>query len=404
MNELINTSNRLINSVKTDFIRSVYYEIDWSWRLIWIVWQRWVGKTTLILQYLKNLEVKNKLYFSADDIAILNDWLLKTVSNFYLNENIKVFAIDEIHKYKNWNQELKNIYDSFPDINVIFSWSSSIDLIKWKYDLSRRVNLIKMQGFSFREYINKVKWLNIEKLTLEQIINWNWVNKIYETIWDEIIYLFKNYLKIGYYPFTFESEFSDVYYNKIWWVIDKLIYEDIANFYSLDTANLEKFKLIIMFYAFSLPWNLSINSLKNKLSIAYDTAVNYLQILNEIGVIKSIYIDWVISKMIRKANKLYLDNSNLIYYFNNSIWKQVEIWTIREIFFVNQVAYKSNLFYSESWDFMSYISWEKYYFEVWGKSKKQSQIKNLQNAFIVKDDLILPIWNQIPLWVFWFLY
>ncbi len=350
------------------------------------------------MQYLKN-----KIYFSADDISVLNDWLLETVRKLYFDENIKLFAIDEIHKYKNWNQELKNIYDSFPDIKIIFFWSSSIDLINWKYDLSRRVSLVKMQWLSFMEYINKTKKQIFPILSLEQVIKWDQTNEIYQTIWDEIIYLFKNYLKSWYYPFTFESEITETYYNKIWWILDKLIYEDISNFYSLDTTNLEKFKLIIMFYAFSLPWELSINSLKNKLAIAYDTTSSYLQILNEIWIIKSIYSDWVISKMIRKANKLYLDNSNLIYYFNNSIWKQVEIWTIREIFFVNQVVYKNNIFYSKDGDFMTYIDWEKYFFEVWGKNKKQAQIKNLQNAFIVKDDLVLPIWNQIPLWSFGFL-
>lgn len=407
MYNIVDISNRLINAVSMDFVRSIYYDIDWSQKLIWIVWQRWVWKTTLILQYLRGLNQNDKIiYFSADNVWVVNEWLFNIVNDLYLNKWYRVFAIDEIHKYKNWNQELKNIYDSFVDIKVVFSWSSSIDLIKWKYDLSRRINLIKMQWFSFREYVNISKNINISKYSLQDIISKSndIASEIYKLVWDEIILLFNKYIESWYYPFYLESDSKEVYFDKIWWIIDKLIYEDISSFYSLDTDNLEKFKCILMFYAFSYPWELSINALRKKLSLAYDTTVNYLQILNEIWVMKSIYSDWFISTMIRKASKIYLDNTNIMYFFNISIWKNIEKWTIREVFFVNHLIYSDKIFYSTHWDFISYIGKDRYYFEVWWKNKKWKQIKWIENSFLIKDNIVFPQWNQIPLRLFWFTY
>lgn len=406
MQHILETSKRLVDYVSLDFVRHIYDEIDWSQRLIWIVWQRWVGKTTLMLQYIKQNNNKQSVYFSADNIRILNDWLYYSIEKLYFDENIRHFFVDEIHKYSNWNQELKNLYDSFPEMKLVFTGSSAINLIKWKYDLSRRLTLYKLQWLSLREYINKTQKLNIKKYDLSDLINNTnqVVDDVYGFVWDKIPFLFKQYLRGWYYPFAFENDDLNIYYNKIWWAIDKLIYEDISNSYRLDTFHLEKFKFILMFFAFAAPWELSINSLSKKLSLAHDTTANYLDILSQVWVINSIFSEWLISTTIRKAKKIYIDNPNIVYYLNNEISKQVELWTIRELFFVNQVHYKNKLFYSNIGDFLSTIKWNKVYFEIWWVNKTKKQIKWVKNAYLVKDDTIFASNNEIPLWLFWFLY
>jgi len=412
MQKILDKSKRLILNISTDFIRDMLNEIDWNQRLIWIVWYRWVWKTTLLLQYLKINKTKNSIYFSADHFTILEKWLYNLIEELYLQSWITTFFIDEIHKYQNWNQELKNIYDDFSKIKIVFSWSSSIDLLKWKYDLSRRLVIYKMQWFSFREYLNKVKNLKLEKINSENIIeNYQEISEnIYEKIWDEIIFLFKKYLEIGYYPFNFESEDrfwdlnKEVFYWKVNWTIDKIIYEDISNFYSLNTSSLENIKKIIIFFAFSKPWELSINWLKEKLQVSYDTVIKYLDILKDIWIINSVYPKWKIWHTIRKSKKILIDNSNLIYSINEEVWRWVEVWTVREIFFINQIKKTEKVFYSNIWDYTLSINWEDFIFEIWWKNKNKKQIKNIDNSFLVKDDILFWKNNIIPLWLFWFLY
>jgi hypothetical protein len=212
--------------------------------------------------------------------------------------------------------------------------------------------------------------------------------------------LFNKYLEFWYYPFNFESEKKESFFKRLLEVIDKLVYEDISNFYSLDSTNLEKLKKIIIFYSLAKPWELSINSIKNKLWISFDTASNYLQILNNVWILKSLYSEWNISKSIRKAKKIYIDNTNLVYCVAEEFWIIPEIGTIREIFFVNN--FSKNLFYSEIWDFMLNIWLEKYYFEVWGKNKTKKQLKNAKKSFVVSELIIFPINEKLPLWLFGF--
>ena len=403
LEKILEKSKRLILGTDISFIRDIYFEIDWSARLIWIVWQRWIWKTTILLQYLKKENIEKSIYFSADNINLIEVWIYTFVEKLYLENGIKVFFIDEIHKSKNWNAELKNLYDDFPEIKIVFSGSSSIDLIKWKYDLSRRVLLYKMKWFSFKEYVNKVKNIKLENYEISEILknSENIVNNIYKELWDEILVLFNRYLRFWYYPFNFESDKIESFNKRLFEVIDKLVYEDISNFYKMDSTNLEKLKKIIIFFSLSKPWELSVNSIKNKLWISFDTAANYLQILNDVWILRGLYVEWNISKSIRKAKKLYIDNSNLIYTISNETWIQAEIWTVREIFFINQL--NKNLFYSDIWDFMLKIWLENYYFEIWWKNKKRKQLQNKENSFIVADSIIFPTKWKIPIWLFGFI-
>lgn len=401
LERIIEKSYRKIKSTPMDYIRDLYYEIDWNQRLVGVVWQRGVGKSTLLLQYLSKNYNSTSVYFSADNVNIVAEGLYNTVENLYLKKWIVHFFIDEIHKYQNWNQELKNIYDDFDDIKIAFSGSSSVDLIKWKYDLSRRLTLYRMYGLSFREYLNIVTNNNFWVYTLEEIVNNEEVSrKIYAEIGDKILSHFHEYLKWGYYPFFQESFNKDVYYGKLQWTIDKLIYEDISNFYKIDSLNLEKMRKIIIFYAFAHPGKLSINAIKEKIWLAYDTTANYLEILQEVWILRWINSNGVISKSIRKAKKIFIDNTNIVYAMSNETGYNIEIGTIREIFFINN--FKKNIFFSDIGDF--YIKqWEKeYIFEIGGKNKTRKQLKWIQNGYIVSDDIIFSSDKKIPLWIFGF--
>ena len=371
-------------------------------RLVGIVWQRGVGKSTLLLQYLSENKNNISVYFTADNINIVAEGLYNTVEKLYLKKWIVHFFIDEIHKYHNWNQELKNIYDDFDDIKVVFSGSSSIDLIKWKYDLSRRLTLYRMYWLSFREYMNIITNNNFWTYTLEEIVNNSEVSReIYAKIGDKILYHFHKYLKWGYYPFFQESNNKEVYYGKLQWTIDKLIYEDISNFYKIESLNLEKMRKIIIFYAFAQPWKLSINAIKEKIWLAYDTTANYLEILQDVWILKGVNSNGVISKSIRKAKKIFIDNTNIVYAISNETGYNIEIWTIREIFFINN--FKKNIFFSEIWDFCI-KKWEKeFVFEVGGRNKKRKQLKWIDNGYVVSDDILLSSDKKIPLWLFWFI-
>ncbi|MFA5917678.1 MAG: AAA family ATPase [Candidatus Gracilibacteria bacterium] len=405
--KIIEKSNILVSATDLSFVRNIYDEIDWSQKLIGIVGQRGIGKTTLLLQYLKINNLKKGVYFSADNINIIKYGLYEVINNLYFKEGKREFFIDEIHKYQNWNQELKNIYDDFVDIKIVFSGSSSIDIIKGKYDLSRRLTLYRMTGFSFREYLNKTKKLNLKSYSLEEILknHENLSKEIHNQIGNEIISDFGMYLKSGYYPFSFESDILETFYNKLLGTIDKLIYEDISNFYKLDSLNLEKLRKIIIFFAFSTPGELSINSLKEKLGLAYDTVVNYLDILQEVGLIRGLSTFGVISKTIRKSKKIYIDNTNIIYAIQNETGFNLEIGTLREIFFLNQLSNKYKVFFSDiGGDFLINIGENKYIFEVGGKNKTKKQIKNLSNSFVVSDDIIFGSQNKIPLYLFGFIY
>lgn len=221
--------------------RYLYDSFDLGNRLIGLIGPRGVGKTTLLLQYIKNkLAKEERFYFSADSVYFQKMGLLDFVRDLYDLEGYRIIFIDEIHKYHNWQQELKNIYDSFPSLKVVFSGSSMLDLVKGSYDLSRRAKLYYLHGLSFREYLNFSLNLSLVPINMGDILqdSLNSINQVKAV--PKILTHFENYLKNGYYPFVFEDVHS--YYEKVLRIVEKTIFEDIANYYSLKTQNLPFFK------------------------------------------------------------------------------------------------------------------------------------------------------------------
>lgn len=399
---LKNTFHRLIKDLNCNTYRYLYDSVNLDNRLLGIIGARGVGKTTLMLQYIKNnLYAKGEvIYFSADNIFFSTVSLLEFVSDLHLTEGIKIFFIDEVHKYNNWEQELKNIYDSFPGIKIIFSGSSSIDLIKGSYDLSRRATLLKLHGMSLREYINFATGASLQAISLDDLINhYSEYDAVFSQI-PKIKGLFKKYLEVGYYPFLFENENS--YQAKILSTIDKTIYEDITNFYDLKTANLSHFKRILNFLASSSPGTFSVNNLAENLSIDNKTATHYLHILTETGLVRVIPAYAKGSQILRKSGKVFLQNTSLLHALTLNLGPESLLGKLREMFFVQHVDDSGgNIFCSNLGDFQVGNT----IFEVGGKNKKWAQIKSREiHGILVLDDILTSAKNVIPLYYFGFLY
>lgn len=395
------TYHRLLNELKTSKFRYLFPFFNIDNRLTGLIGPRGVGKTTLMLQYIKyHLDPDKCFYFSADLVYFKQTSLLEFVSNLYKIEGYKIIFIDEIHKYHGWNQELKNIYDSFPSLKIIFSGSSMLDLIHGSHDLSRRAKLFRLNGLSFREYLNFSLDLNLEPINFNQIIEnaRSCLKKIDKV--EKILPHFHEYLKYGYYPFVFEDLHS--YYEKISRIIDKTIFEDIANYYNLKTANLQNFKKILTFQASIPPGELNINNLAKHLGLDNKTVEHYIHILSSVGLIRELRSFSGGSVGIRKAPKILLNNTNLIYTLQQYLGHQISKGTERELFFVQSLQNAEiDIFFSKRGDYRT----RNCIFEIGGKNKTREQLNNLDEpSYVIKDDILEPLKGEIPLFLFGFIY
>ena len=392
---------RLVADVDQTFHRYLYASFNTDDRLTGLIGARGVGKTTLLLQYIKQNypNLNDTFYISADHIYFQRVTLYEFVENLYLTQGVTTFFMDEIHKYINWNQEVKNLYDGFPDIKIIFSGSSSIDIVKGSYDLSRRAKLYHLAGMSLREYINFHAGLNIEPAAFETLINQAGdYDQIFPGI-PKVKGYFQDYLKHGFYPFMQENPLS--YYEKLLRVVDKTIYEDIANFYKLKTENLHQFKKILNFMVSIPPGKLSIHNLAKNLTIDDKTAANYLTIMQETNLINLIHANGTGNQVLRKPEKFFVNNTNLYHALSDNVSAPLAIGSVRELYFVQAIRNAGiNIFYSAQGDFVI----QDQIFEIGGKNKTRQQVKNHPNALLIKDDTMMSAMGEIPLYYFGFLY
>ncbi|WP_192484627.1 MULTISPECIES: ATP-binding protein [Cysteiniphilum] len=397
------THHRLVGNVQTKYKRFIYPQLDSASRLVGIIGARGVGKTTLLLQHIRLNESlhKNSFYFSADNLYFNENTLLSVIDQSYHQANIRHFYIDEIHKYPNWNQELKNIHDSYPDIKVFFSGSSSIDLVTGSYDLSRRAHLLSLPGLSFREYLNFIQELDYPAIDFDDLVNNHQeVARKLSSI-PLLLERFKQYLLYGYYPTVFELG-QAILYDTLQTVVEKTIYEDIAFHFNLKTSSLLHFKRMLNFLASSPPAKVKSNTFATRLGIDNKTVDNYLQILEKAHLIKKLYASGSGSQVLSKPDKLYLDNTTLLAMINTLLSTNLDIGVLRELAFLQFVqGAKLHAYYPKVGDFQV----KEFTFEIGGKNKTGSQLTMLKNnKYLVKDDLSVGYANSIPLYLFGFLY
>lgn len=397
MEKLFFKYRQKIDQVNTDFLRDAYHEIDWSGRLIGLRGARGVGKTTLLLQHSKlHLpQDERTLYVSLDNIYFSEAKLVDFVDEF-VQKGGKHLLLDEVHKYPNWAQELKNSYDDHPNLQIIFTSSSLLEILNARADLSRRADMYTLQGLSFREYLNFELGTSFPVLRLDDLLQDHFKLAGDLALQLKPLQHFGEYLKFGYYPFYKENK--ALYHQKIEEVTNLILEIELPLLRSMDIAYVNKIKQLLRIIISSVPFKPNVAKLSERIGINRNTLVSYLHYLEEAKLTNHLYKDAKGITQLQKPDKIYMENTNLLYAFGSP---PINEGNLRETFFANQVGKRYQLEYSEKGDFLVD---SRYIFEIGGKNKKKDQIQGETNAFVVADDIEMGIGNKIPLWLFGFLY
>jgi len=398
MEKLFQYSASRINSADTSFKRYLWNEINWHNRLIMITGARGVGKTTMLLQYIHeklNDKPDEVIYVNMDDLYFSKNSLVDFADEFIKRGGRHLF-IDEVHKYKNWSQEIKSIYDYFPDLKIVVTGSSALNIFKGKADLSRRAILYKLHGLSFREFIELKYDYHFPSFELVDILQ-N-ASKLIPDILNSIkpIKTFEEYLSYGYYPYFMEgvTEFQ----NRLKQTVNHVIESDLPSVDRINYNAIHYLRKLLSILAEIVPYKPNIVKLSQQVGVSRETLMHYLQILERANLLillqSSVH---GISKM-NKPEKIYLNNPNLS---TTLVAANANHGTLRETFFLNQLQVLHTINYTVKGDF---IVDNKYIFEVGGKNKDGKQISGLENAFIAADNIEYAQQNKIPLWLFGFLY
>ena len=397
MQIIIDISDRLVQAATDNFTRYLYHKITWEERLIGLIGAKGTGKTTMLLQHIKqNFPEKQKaLYASLDNIWFSKNSLWELAEQFNAYGGTHLF-LDEVHKYPTWAREIKNIYDSFPDLNVIFTGSSMLEIHQQSVDLSRRVVSYELKGLSFREFLEYEYNLKLEKQRLEDILS-NHREIANSIIFDfKILPAFKKYLQTGYYPFYKKSRGN--YYYAIQQSINKTLEEDLPAIEPVEYATILKIKKMLAIISEMVPYQPNIVELGASMETARQLVVKYLYMLDKAGILMCISDTKEKLNALSKPEKVYLENTNIIY----SLAKDsANSGNLRETFFANQLREKHTVKVAKTGDFLVD---NKYTFEIGGKNKTGEQIRNTNNAFVVADDMESGFQNKIPLWMFGLLY
>ncbi len=384
MDKLFEYSNKLIKETDTTFFRYMYHEINWKSRMIGLIGPRGVGKTTLVLQQIKqNLNRAETLYVTAEDFYFVDN-RLTDLADAFVKRGGKYLFIDEIHKYKDWARELKLIYDYQKELKVVFTGSSVLDIKKGVSDLSRRAVMYTMQGLSFREYLQLFHHIQAETYSLGDILQ----HKV-ELPVEHPLPLFADYLQRGYYPFALEEDFGV----RLGQVVNQTLENDIPMYADMNVSTGRKLKQLLGIIARSAPFKPNMSKIAEMLFASRNNISDYCLYIEEAGMIAQLRYQTGGIRGLGKVDKVYLDNTNLIYHLAADT---PNIGNIRETFFLNQMRVRHQVVASPVADFFI----DDKTFEVGGKNKGQKQIRDVDNGYIVKDDIENGYLNVIPLWQF----
>ena len=369
----------------SEFHRYLYNDVNWNARMVAITGARGVGKSTMVLQYVKTQISDNKvLYISADHTFFTTHTLVEVADDFS-KEAGSLLVIDEVHKYPDWSRELKQIYDTHPDMKVIFTGSSVLDIIDGVADLSRRVLHYTMYGLSFREYLELFHHISIPKYSLEEILD----GKAHIEGMLHPLPAFREYLSDGYYPFAIEGDFPLRMQN----VITKTIESDIAQYAGLRATTAKKLKKMLTVISGLAPYKPNADNLALEIGISRNSVQDYLSLLERAQLLGQLRDDTGGIRGLGKVEKVYIDNPSLMRVLSGG---KTDVGNMRETFFYNQMRVKNDVISSRQSDFKI----EKYTFEVGGRKKGKKQIEDIPDSFIVKDDIEFAQGNVIPLWAF----
>jgi len=397
MEQLFNTHRLLLSNLKTTFRRDFIDSIFWNERLIGIKGARGVGKTTIVLQYIKEnfaIDSEKCLYVNMDNINFTYKNILELAEKCYQN-GVENLFIDEIHKQKDWIKQLKNIYDNFQTLNVRFTGSSILELDHSQADLSRRCVMYNMKGLSFREFLQIQYNIKLPIFSLSEILQ-NHVNIVSELITKfKPIKEISNYFRFGYFPFYLQN--IETYKIKLSELINQIIEFDIPFISNIDFEHITKIKRFLYLLSQYVPVKPNISNLAASMEMSRATVSSYLHYLQKADILTTLFTEDKKFKALAKPEKILLSHPNLNFALSNN----VNIGSLRETFFVNQLSFKHKIEIANKGDFL--ID-EKHIFEIGGKNKDYQQIADIENSYIVADDIEFGYKNKIPLWLFGFLY
>lgn len=406
METLFDKFTRIIKATTMDFERHCTgkhnVEINWDTPLMALRGQKGVGKSTMMLQYIKrhySLGDKSVLYCSCDWSYFASHTILELVDEFCRNGGKHIF-LDEIHKYDNWSREIKEIYDTYPELKVVISGSSLLRLMEGDSDLSRRCINHEIQGLSFREFLHFYKKIETPVASLDDILKNSW--DICEMVNDKCkpLPMFKEYLRYGYYPYYKKLKNPIDYHSAIEQVMNYVIDDELPRICGVELSNTRKIKALMNILASSEPFEVDISRFSVQSGLQRNTIIEYLSHLSNANLISLLYTDYNNVKKMQKPDKIYLDNSNIHYALASS--PNVHIGTIRETFAVNQLSYRHKVEYSKSRADFSID--DRYTFEIGGKGKNFKQVAEIPDSYVFADDIEYPSGDKLPIWLLGMMY
>jgi len=396
MDTLIEVHNRLIDQLGTPHPRSIEKSIDWTDRLIAIRGARGVGKTTLLLKHIREEHpiTGECLYASLDNLYFSVHTVVELADIFYKKGGRYLF-LDEVHKYPDWSRQIKNIYDSYPELYIVFTGSSVLDILKGQADLSRRAAIYEMSGLSFREFLEIESGKQFRPYAINEIIQEH--EALARAVVSQIqpLAYFDCYLRVGYYPFYLETAAS--YRQRLQSVTNLVLEVDLPQCMNVESRSIARLKKLLYMIAISAPMKPNISKLSAAVEVSRQTISTYLDYLQHAALINLVRSAKRGHGQLTKPEKVLLHNTNLAYALAKEQWHP---GSVRETFFVNQVADHHTLQVPRRGDFLVDDTW---IFEVGGRNKDTSQITGLANAYIAADDIETGNSHKIPLWLFGFL-
>ena len=378
-----------IKQTPLHFQRYMFSLINWEAQMVGLTGPRGIGKSTLMLQYLiENRGKKDSLYVSADHIWFTSHTLVELADNF-VKEGGRWLCIDEVHRYEGWSRELKQIYDTFPKLQVAFTGSSVLDINKGQSDLSRRALMYHMQGLSFREYLELKHKIKNHVYGLHEIIE----GKVKLNGIEHPLPLFREYLKDGYYPFATQGDFPQ----RMSQIISQTVETDIPLYADMKASTARKIKHMLGIISNQAPYKPSFEHLAQEIKVSKNNVPDYLTWLEKAGMIMQLRDGTFGMRSLGKIEKVFIDNPSLM---NVLAGGNPNIGNIRETFFFNQMRANYEVYSSREADFKI----DDFTFEIGGKNKSQRQIANVENGIVVKDDIEIAYKNIIPLYQFGFTY
>lgn len=394
MERLISLSKRKVASIKTTFYRYLYKEIDWEQRLLIITGSRGTGKTTLLVQHMSQSE-ETSIYLSLDDFYFESNRFLLLAEELH-EKGYRNFYIDEVHQYEHWSKDLKNLYDGYPDIRIVATGSSILQIDRGQADLSRRAVVYSLEGLSFREFIELEYGEQFTAYNLKEILENHTELSVGLNDKLDMLTMFQNYLNYGYYPFF--KDRKKFYHQKLQQVVHLITEVDIPSVENVSYATIRNMKKLLYVISQSVPFTPNIQGLSNKIEVPRNAILKALDLLTRAGILNLLRSSNQGVSYLQKPEKIYLDNPNLAFTLSG---EKPNKGNLRETFFLNQLQVKHEVTSSKFADFMVDSI---YTFEVGGATKTDKQILGIPQAFIAADDIKNGSKNKIPLWLFGFLY